>query len=108
MEFGFSTGPARAQPRQQLSWEGMRQAGAGFWLTDPQVGLASPPYPACLPCLLHPCMRLAACNNLLLTDHCVTPASQHQTCHVHGLPGVAAADTGAAFAVMLPVSSALV
>ena len=39
-EFGFSTssaptgGPREASP---LSWEAMRQVGAGFWLTDHQV-----------------------------------------------------------------------
>ena len=38
-EFGFSTSSApTGTPREApLSWEAMRQVGAGFWLTDHQV-----------------------------------------------------------------------
>ncbi|KAL0019249.1 hypothetical protein WJX77_001067 [Trebouxia sp. C0004] len=41
-EFGFSTSSASTGgPREApLTWEAMRQVGAGFWLTDPQVVLA--------------------------------------------------------------------
>lgn len=40
-EFGFSSGPAGGGQQDLLSWQAMRQVGAGFWLTDSQVG----PYP---------------------------------------------------------------
>lgn len=37
-EFGFSSAPqAGAQQETALSWQAIRQVGAGFWLTDPQV-----------------------------------------------------------------------
>ena len=40
-EFGFSSGPAGGgQQDMLLSWQAMRQVGAGFWLTDSQVGPA--------------------------------------------------------------------
>ncbi len=41
-EFGFSTSSApTGGPREApLTWEAMRQVGAGFWLTDHQVLLS--------------------------------------------------------------------
>lgn len=36
-EFGFSSGPSVGKEAATLSWQAMRQVGAGFWLTDPQV-----------------------------------------------------------------------
>ena len=43
-EFGFSTRSApTGGPREApLTWEAMRQVGAGFWLTDHQVLLSLP------------------------------------------------------------------
>lgn len=42
-EFGFATSSPSAVPQTarglSLTWEAMRQVGAGFWLTDQQVML---------------------------------------------------------------------
>lgn len=58
-EFGFSSAPTTGDKQNTLlTWQAMRQVGAGFWLTDSQV------------CLYRPLAEQQACLKDLLFMHC--------------------------------------